>query len=167
MHILHRILVRVVGNGTREDIIDEARSRAESLTEDFYEQAFDWRVTDSAGRWEEEYPENVILSRENIERFKSELERCLLAQQKEIEYRLENICKTSSDIRELVNLANTGKSTFVYDLRCLAELLYGEYNCDSGFYNTEEYTAKITSSTIDAVKASPNDWALVMFDYHY
>ena len=52
-------------------------------------------------------------------------------------------------------------------LHCVAAHLYGEYRCDSCFYNTSEWTAFICAEDIEAVKASPSDWALVMFDYHY
>ncbi len=54
-----------------------------------------------------------------------------------------------------------------YYLHCVAAHLYGEYRCDSYFYNTSECTSFICAEDIEAVKASPSDWALVMFDYHY
>ncbi len=54
-----------------------------------------------------------------------------------------------------------------YYLRVLAELLDGEYRCDSCFYNTSENTARLFQRDLDEIRQSPSEWALVMFDYHY
>lgn len=54
-----------------------------------------------------------------------------------------------------------------YYLHVLAQFLYGEYRCDSCFYNTKEYTARLYQSDLDAIREKPENWALVMFDYHY
>ena len=54
-----------------------------------------------------------------------------------------------------------------YYLHCIAAHLYGEYLCDSYFYNASEYTARLYPDDIEIVKETPEDWALVMFDYHY
>lgn len=173
MHALHKILVRINGHTPiiatdREELINEIRHRAVSMTDEDYGKAFDWRETDTAGRWSEVYPVNVILSRDNIDIFVEKLKDCLESQISEMRYHLDNICKVSSDIKTLFDIeCSSPGSVPSWDLRCLSELMYGIYNFDSGFYNTEEYTAKITESTIEAVKSSPDDWALVMFDYHY
>jgi len=174
MHILHKILVKINDkyipepSEDRDEFLDDIRRRAEELTDDYYEQAFDWRETETAGRWEDEYPVNVILSKDDIDRFIEELNGCIASQRREIDYHLENICKTSSDIRELVKIDKENPGTTPnWDLRCLSELMYGVYNCDSAFFNTEEYSAKITRYTIDEVKRTPDKWALVMFDCHY
>ena len=179
MHTLNKVLVRVF-NGSislcdedwdREDIIESARSFAESETEEYYPQVFDWRETATAGGWADKYPENVLLSKEDICRFIKELEESLEDQLHEMRYRLDNICKVSANIKELFDLeynTHTEHTTVpTWDLLRLSELMFGVYNCDSGFYDTDEYGAKITKKTIDKVKESPNDWALVMFDYHY
>ena len=54
-----------------------------------------------------------------------------------------------------------------YYLHCIAAHLHGEYRCDSYFYNTHDYTARIYPADIEAVKSETHNWALVMFDYHY
>ena len=51
-------------------------------------------------------------------------------------------------------------------LHRLSDLLYGRYIDDSLFYDTHEYTARIYKSTLSALKERPEDWAVVMFDYH-
>lgn len=173
MHILHKVLVRINGYspivaGSREDLIDAVRRRAESATDEYFQHAFDWRETDTAGRWEDAYPANVILSKDNILMFTSELEECLEYQQKEMQRHLDNICMVSSDIKALFDMyRHSPTNTPNWDLRCLSELMSGVYNYDSGFYNVEECTARITKHTIEEVISSPGDWALVMFDYHY
>lgn len=165
MHQLHKILVKINGRcpieaDGRDELIFLLRNRAERMTEDYYGQAFDWRETDTAGR-------NVILSKDNIDKFIDELNRCIEQQKHQIEDNLKNICMVSYDLNELVKMFyNKPSSVPAWYLRCLAELLYGVYTFDSGFFNTEEYTARIAQSTVDDVKNSPNDWALVMFDYH-
>lgn len=180
MHTLNRVLVRIYGENnllhltekdTREEVIEAARSWAEAETDDFYPRVFDYRETDTAGRWANEYPENVLLSKENICGFIKELEKSLEFQLDEMKYHLDNICKVSVNIKELFDLeynARTEHATVpTWDLLRLSELMFGIYSCDSGFYDTDEYGAKITKKTIDKVKESPDDWALVMFDYHY
>ena len=173
MHILHKILVCINGyspviSADREDLINEVRHRAEAMTDEYCGEAFDWRETDTAGRWSDAYPVNVILSRDNIDRFVDELKGCIELQMSEMQHHLDNICKISSDIKTLFDIERSSPGSVPsWDLRCLSELMCGVYNCDSGFYNTEEYTAKITELTIETIKSSPDDWALAMFDYHY
>ena len=184
MHVLHRVLVNlyecmslinlppykgedyIKASAWRKNAIESAKSRAEVLTEDFINDVFDWRETETAGRWTCDYPENVILSSENLEKFVTELKRALEIQQSEIDHCLAEIKR--KDICELVEAErrNTHGMESFYLLQ-LAELLYGKYTIDSGFYDTARYSAKITEETIEEVKKSPNDWALVFFDYHY
>ena len=57
-------------------------------------------------------------------------------------------------------------SMTAYYLRTMAELLYGQYRCDSYFYNTKTFTARLYKSDIDEISQNPSEWALVMFDYH-
>ena len=57
-------------------------------------------------------------------------------------------------------------SMSAYYFRKMADLLYGHYRCDSYFYNTSEYTARLFKSDMEKIKQNPEEWALVMFDYH-
>lgn len=54
-----------------------------------------------------------------------------------------------------------------YELLCIGKLLHGEYCISSGFYNTFNYDANIYSVDMDTIRQKPEDWALVMFDYHF
>ena len=53
-----------------------------------------------------------------------------------------------------------------FHLHRLSDLLYGRYIDDSLFYDAHEYTARIYKNTLAALKEHPEDWAVVMFDYH-
>lgn len=73
MHALHCILVKLPGGtGTNQ----EARSVAMSETEYFYEQVFDWRTEDDAGRWKDEFPgQGVVLGSKEPDQFRELLAR--------------------------------------------------------------------------------------------
>lgn len=40
------------------------------------------------------------------------------------------------------------------------------YYCESSFYNAYANTARIYDEDFETITKSPEDWALVMFDYH-
>ncbi|MBP5462004.1 MAG: hypothetical protein J6Y20_07775 [Lachnospiraceae bacterium] len=171
MHELHKILVRLNGHSpitadTREELIESVRAYAEEATESFYGEVFDWRETSTAGRWESEYPVNVIFSKDDFGGFIEELDKCAEYQKNFMQFLLGKICSVSSDIRELVEIGEDLPYLTSYYLHCLAELLYGEYTCNSGFYDTERGSSDITRAVVESVTASPDDWALVMFDCH-
>ena len=176
MHALHKILVRINGDGihdldrmAREEIMDDARYTAASATEDF-NQAYDWRETDTAGRWDDVYPENVLLSSDNIDSFIGEILDCKSKQQAEIDVCVKRIKEGlgSMDLQSIIdrNTDTIRDYSLLYELKLIAELLSGEYVFDSMFFDADYYTAKITEDTINKVRQSPNDWALVMFDCH-
>ncbi len=164
MHALHKILLRVDKSETKEEI----RHRAEAATEDFCGRAYDWRETETAGRWSGQYPENVILSKDDVECFLKKLNDSLEYQRGEVHYHEERVCEVSSNIHDLVEMsAEKPFCVPAWNLECLASLLYGNYTFDSRFYDVEDYTALITEQTIKKVEEAPDEWALVLFDYHF
>lgn len=179
MHILHRILVKIhdavsdMGNCDNEEIIEAIRSYAESETEAYCGYAYDWRETDTAGRWSERYPINVLFSRDDPEAFIQELEDVAKNQRREINSCLGELKSTvGTDLEAIAaGLSRRRDNHFsqmtAYYLHCVAAHLYGEYRCDSYFYNASEYTARLYPDDIEIVKETPDDWALAMFDYHY
>ncbi len=184
MHCLHKILVYIpdvekeCGKTDRTELMDEIRSHAEDRTESYYEQAYDWRETDTAGRWEDVYPNNVILASDDSDRFVKELEECLLSQKREIDEGYAQIKNTvGTDLTEIINgiwnmrdysdKQDGFTNMTAYYLHHISDLLYGDYNHDSMFYNAHEYTGRIYQSDIEEVKKTPENWALVMFDYHF
>lgn len=173
MHCLHKILVYIPDVGS--DDPRSIRDYAESSTDCFYEQAFDWRETRTAGRWEEVYPENVIFAKDSPERFISELNAAIDGQKSEIDCALKHLTENvSTGLPALVKAIwekdgeiKDGKYDLnPYYFHKLADLLYGEYGFDSMLYNTHSYTARLYSNDIEAIKKEPEKWALVIFDYH-
>ncbi len=185
MHYLHKILVHIPSatdaepDAPKEDILRDVISHAKSETEGFYERAFDWREDDSAGRWADTYPQTAYIAADDLEWFLKELAEVETSQKCEIDFCLEQIYATGvTDLKELSEKlwsreakdysVRTGVTEMTaYYLRCLAQHLYGEYRCDSYFYNTKDYTAHLYKSDIETIKQNPSEWALVMFDYHY
>ena len=182
MHYLHRILVYIPDIDddweNKEELKELIRSKAEYETENYSDQTFDWRETESAGRWRKEYPEQVYIAADNLEWFINELESVLASQKHEIDNCFKNIAERGGTnlndiVNELWNLTDTsdnmrtGCNEFTaYYLSKLGKLLYGEYTSDSMFFNASVYTARLYQSDIEQIKAAPQDWALVMFDYH-
>ena len=174
MHYLHKILVPLkdhYGNSrfdsvSDKELKDEIRFFAESETEDFYGAVFDWRETETAGRWQCDNSENVILSKNDINTFIKELERCAEYQKTEINNYLKEIKRCSLDLSELVKKHFEGEIIPGFALLKLSNFLYGRYMDDSLFYDLDTYSANVDKRTIQKVKECPDDWALVMFDYH-
>lgn len=185
MHYLHKILVhvpsaiRVDEDTTHDEILKAVIRYAREETERFYEKAYDWREDDSAGRWAEEYPQQAYLTSDDLAWFIAELEEVLKCQKAEIDACFAQLSESvGTDLAQIVEgLWNrddhdfSAKQTFscmtAYYLRVIAEILYGEYRIDSYFYNTHEYTARLYPSDLDVIKEKPEEWALVMFDYHF
>ena len=184
MHYLHKILVHIPtatdvdADTPREQILKDVISHAKSETECFYERAFDWREDDSAGRWSDTYPQQAYIASDDLEWFINELVDVQNQQKYEIDNCLHRIREAAgTDLvvlsdklwrRESVSyeIKNGITEMTAYYLRCLAQHLYGEYRCDSCFYNTKDYTARLYKSDFDTIRENPNEWALVMFDYH-
>lgn len=185
MHFLHKILVHIPDatdlemDAPKQDILSEIISHARSETECFCDRAFDWREDDSAGRWSDEYPQQAYLASDDLDWFLKELNDIQTGQKFEINTALQHLRESvGTDLTEIVSKLwdRDGKNydpaqgiteMTAYYLRVLAQLLYGDYRCDSCFYNTKGYTARLYKSDLDEIKENPENWALVMFDYHY
>ena len=75
---------------------------AENTTEEFYQSVFDWRETDSAGSWSDEYPVNVLLAQDDVEQFIRELFGARNSQFDEIQYSLEQLENTvGTDLKRI------------------------------------------------------------------
>lgn len=179
MHALHKILVYIpnvtIGDDfDREDLIEAIRDQAVSDTECYEGVVFDLRNTDTAGNWSEDFPCNVLLSKDNYDVFISEIYDSCERQRMLYE-------STLSKIKMLVgyNIFESGSKVFgvnsnlesnydlSYRLGILGDLAGGHYTFESEFYDTNASTAKITENTINLVRDDPNNWALVMFDYYH
>ena len=182
MHILHKILVyKEEGFDflvSEKERISEARSIATSETEDYYGSVYDWRETDTAGRWTEEYPKQAYFAKDDIDWFVKEINEAIASQKCELNsYLTELKEKVGTDIEKMVSVfmgdtqlcevANVNYSFLPFALWKIARITYGEYNCDSYIFNTNGHTARIYPEDIEQIKQEPEKWALVMFDYHY
>lgn len=183
MHVLHKILVYNEDGfdtfETEEERVDFARSTAEYETENYVNEVYDWRETDSAGRWDEEYPKQVYFAADDVDWFINEINDAIHCQELEIGHyqqelkegiglSLETIIPLLKD-RKCWSMAgkDNDNSMMAYCLLKLSRLLYGDYDIDSAIFNTRGYTAKIYNEDIEQIKQEPNKWAMVMFDYHY
>jgi len=185
MHYLHKILVHIpsaieVDEDTpRKEILRAVIKYAKDETECFCESVFDWREDDSAGRWANIYPQHAYIASDNLDWFMKELSEVIAGQKYEVDDCLKQIRDAAgSDLnhiadqlwnRQSVNYDPSQGITEMtaYYLKALAQHLYGEYRCDSCFYNTKDYTAHLYPSDLDKIRENPSEWALVMFDYHY
>lgn len=189
MHYLHTILVPIdtvpenyktmsqeEKNEIDEDDICSARNYAENETESYYDQAYDWRETATAGGWSDMYSPNVILGRKSPKRFRKELNKNKTWQKNEIENLIKEITeKTDNNLTTIVEYIKENKekdprerdSTVEYNFMLLARYLYGEYFYDSKFYDAEHHTAELTDNRIKEIEANINNYALVFFDYHF
>lgn len=184
MHSLHKILVHIPdilfnsATGSKEDLINRVRSYAAEQTFDYYMTVFDWRETESAGRWESQYPINVLFAKDNIEGFIHELIAVRKYQHQEIRSLLNELSeKIGTDLRQItceIEKMNSPHETSktvdlmtTFYLSHIVSLLQGKYIFDSCFYNIIDNTSRVYPQDIDTIKKSPEDWALVLFDYHY
>lgn len=185
MHYLHKILVNVkrqTGEDKieRQELIHQIRAYAEQETECFYEHAFDWRETDTAGRWQDMYPENVILGVDSPEKILAEVIECRNQQKAEIDACLTMMegyaSMPFSDLAQIIwkrietpmeESESLSDHLVAFNIKKISRLLDGEYYYDSFFYDTDEYTAQISQTTIQKIKEHPEDWALVFFDQHF
>lgn len=170
MHTLNTILVKPYELPPDHDgAVAYARSEAESSTSDFENRAYDWRETNTAGRWESEFPENVILGREHPDQLKCLLEDALEQQQQKMRELVNRLAEKADgcDFKEGLLKIVEGSWPEQADLLHLAELADGEYTADSMFYNADGYTAKITQAVIDEVMKCPEEYAVALFDFHW
>lgn len=188
MHYLHKILVYIpyvkesCGEASnKSELMNNIRMYAEHETEEYYCDVFDWRETQTAGRWESEYPENVLLAVDNIQDFTDELREVKSYQDSSVDYALSRLKGTvGTDLEKIVkDIWDRDDDLFGLDssdnwnvamssicLKDIAFMLSGIYTSDSMFYNTFERTARLYPSDIRKVENNPENWALVMFDYH-
>lgn len=179
MHKLHTLLVNIESYTSspieRDELIEEIRSFAACATYKFSGVAFDYRKMDNAGRWSEDYPENVMLGKEHPKQVVKELRSCLENQENQLQDCLELLGHfADSSVRDLTEFIWKQRQTndsdalehAAYNLKTIGTLLQGFYDFKSGFYDTKMETAFITGETIKKVEEHPENWALVFFDLH-
>lgn len=183
MHYLHKILVYIpdaladADNCDLDETISAVRAYADSETEPYYGQAFDWRETETAGRWRNVYPENVLLAADDVDYFVEELENAKRNQCNEIDCCLAELKRTVGiNLEKIINgilirgsyeeELNGFNFMTPYYLHNISSHLHGDYRCDSYFFNSHDYTSRLYPTDFEKIKSNPTDWALVVFDYH-
>ena len=153
MHYLHKILVYIpdaladADNCDLDETISAVRAYADSETEPYYGQAFDWRETETAGRWRNVYPENVLLAADDVDYFVEELENAKRNQCNEIDCCLAELKRTVGiNLEEIINgilirgsyeeELNGFNFMTPYYLHNISSHLHGDYRCDSYFFNS-------------------------------
>lgn len=182
MHILHKILVYNKDgfeSMSENERVSTARFIAESDTDCYFGDAYDWRETETAGSWSEEYPKQVYFANENLEWFINEIKESIQSQKAEIAMYMEKIkSENATDLQILIDglmddnlrpeaVSSRFNSDIAFALLKISRLVYGDYDCDSCIYNTASSSARIYNEDIEAIKQEPSKWAMVMFDYHY
>jgi hypothetical protein len=171
MHMTHAILVELDQDMealSDYELCKEARVLAESATEDYADHAFDWRhvFTDEEARGEG-LPGAVVLGRNerNFQRLLDEWANMpwhmMLAHFKKAKTKCldENYLKSIWEERE-ADLAT-------WPLTQALRLVTGEYLIDSGCYSVPDTSPKLSEETRAEIRAHPERFALVFFDYHW
>lgn len=178
MHRLHRILVHipdvvndsyyVCDEQNRESVKECVRQHAVENTSRFGDGlVFDWRDECSA---DADYPEQVYFANDNVKWFLDELEAIQKYHHREISSSLSQLNEEAgtTDLSVICEKIQSEELPHfnAYTVRYIAQLLWGEYTFESSFYDLDNYSSRIDSRTIEKVKANPENWALVFFDYH-
>ena len=143
MHILHKILVYNEDgfDGMLEkERISTARCMAENSTDSYFGDVYDWRETETAGAWSEEYPKQVYFADENLEWFINEIKESVQSQKAEIACYMERIkSKNGTDFEVLINgllddnlqpeaVSPRFNSDIAFALLKVSRLVYGDYD---------------------------------------
>lgn len=191
MHKLQRVLVRLSDvfltpeSKTREQLEEGVRSYAKAMTDDYEGVVFDWRETETAGRWADEYPYrwaespcNVIFAQDDTENFIATLKNCNEYRRGVINAHLINLkYDVGTDLETIVAGAlaaeNEEKGYGAYlkapgTLYRLAEMLSDRYNDDAEIFNTAESNITyVSEALLNEIEERPTNFALVLFDMHF
>ena len=153
MHATHVILINLEYTELNQE--SEIISYAESVTEDYQHDVFDWRTV-----------QDVIIGSNKPDKLLNLLEQCRDAQQQQITQCLKVLDNNLGDSLSQIVSILSNDNTFTLEFNELAKLLAGEYTFESCFFDTEYCTSRIDKDTLQAVKEAPENYALVLFDCH-
>ena len=162
MHTLHWIAVEA-------ESLEEAESIVTSNLADSYgegAQWWDWFDTDIGGRWSENSKTTCL---NNSDEYKETLERIKVNRKAEMKQLLEGV--NLDEFISAVNQYEGDKAVIDYDLntwrvRKMAELLGGDWHCDSHFYDMESWSCNLNYLD-ERVKTNPSNQYLVPIDFHF
>ena len=157
MHYLHKILIETDGETDKNCLREVALDRLEPYQNNVY----DWLEYESAGRWADEYPDNVLLGCENVEALIEAIKESKETQDKEKEYCLQML--NTDSIKEVMEATDTMKHYYLYKLATIVE---GAYNIDSYFYNSYDGDTIINDKLFEYIRENKDNLALVIVDVH-
>lgn len=155
MHYLFGIIVRAID---RED----AMGMAEDILDNQITGIYDWRDEDGAGRWSDEFEDNVISATDSL--FDETVDRLIMNQ--ELEY---NECRRMmKDLDYYDKMYRIGEDWefSAYSLKVWAKLVEGEPMANSYIFSEPLWTTRITKKLRDMYKEQPENYYLVLFDIH-
>lgn len=178
MHYLHKILVyipdamRPYRNDETYDLKSAIRIYAEESVGDAYCSESEYRETETAGKWQDDYPENILFAKDDQDRFVRELMEVKVYQYQALSC-LEKYGSTDLAVIipkvEAMDDPNSSKNSLCFlipeQIKSIAALLSGSYTCASCFYNTHTNCGRIYQEDISSAANHPENWALALFDY--
>lgn len=160
MQVLHKILVWIpeveIGDrATREERECAIWQFAEEVTECYGGLVFS----------------NVIFAADDVEKFVAELQEVSRLQEERLNESLTRLKELAgNNLGKIVAKARdrycSDRDTITYHLNCVASVLDGKYTEHSFYYDTMRCISKVLPRVFDQVKENPEEWALVLFDYH-
>lgn len=157
MHYLHKILIETNGETDKNYLREEALDKLEPYQNNVY----DWLEYESAGRWADEYPDNVLLGCENVEALIEAIKESKETQDSEKEYCLQML--NTDSIKEVMETTDTMKHYYLYKLATIVE---GAYNINSYFYNSCDGDTIINDKLFEYIRENKDNLALVIVDVH-
>ena len=186
MHTLHRILADIEDLGInssdfpkepKEEILSGVRNTILYWLDDIPRPyAFDWH-TEDAGRWKDEYPNNVILGSYDVQTLVSELKNIKECQNTDMVNAINIASKygitTLTDLWTYLQNPQQPKNAMDKDkvdcsmaLNTINNYFGNVYNFDSRFLYLNENITIVDTQIIDMVTQSPEQYAMVMIDCH-
>ena len=190
MHVLHKVLARLDELGIelsedkpKEEQLLEVRKEVLSTLDEYAAGvAYDWRE-DTAGRWANIYPNNVILGKYDSQNLISEIKNAKAYQDETVMDAIKIIDGNNSvslmDFWKMIQNSSfssprteDGKTSEekskIYVSACyLRDYIGGKFTWNIPFIDPIRDDVVITDSTIKEIIDSPENFALVFVDCHY
>jgi hypothetical protein len=173
MHMTHAILVELDPDMealSDDELRKEAQALAESATAEYADRAFDSRrvLTDEEAR-RKGLPGAVVLGRNDGDRFQYLLDGWAGKPWRQAVALVRDAQGLVLDERWLKTAWN-GEEECCYRTRCAfnaLRLVCDDYTFDAGFFSAPDGSPKLSQETRAKIRAHPERFALVFFDYHW
>lgn len=177
MHSLHRLLIDITDpelglddNMSKEEQIDLIRNFAltNSVAQGY---AYDWRTETDAGRWSDQYPNNLVLGKDDPQLIIDEV----LCGRNYQDHYMDGLIIRAKDENidnletrwEIVKTQDSKGSTNLLDIQLAANFLSGNYTFDSCFLFVNDDVPIVCDYIIDKVTNDPSKFAILFTDCHW